>query len=524
MSAKVIGIDLGTTNSCVAVLERGTAVVLASPDGERTTPSTVGFRDGGSVIVGVPAKRQAITNAARTLYGTKRLIGRKVNAPDVQEFARGAPFQVVAAKNGDAWIRLPGELVPEDVSPQEVAAHVLERMKKIAEAALGEPVTQAVVTVPAYFNDAQRQATKDAGKIAGLDVRRILNEPTAAALAYGVHRKKGRQRLAVFDLGGGTFDISILSVEGGVFEVLSTDGDASLGGDDFDRRIAAQLAVELTTATGVDLSTDPIALGRIREEAEKAKRALTDETRTTIRLPFVAKNAKGEPLHLERTLERREVEAWTRDLIDRLTRPCQQAIADAQLPAAEIDEILLVGGMTRMPAVQQAVEKIFGKKPSKGANPDEIVALGAAAHAGILTGDLEDVVLLDVLPHSLGIRVGDSAFAIVIPRNTTVPARVRKLFATSRADQPFVAVEIYQGESQNIRENRHLGKLTLDGLPPGPAGSVRVELSFLVDADGIVSVSARELTTGRAASLKLAPSGGLGPDELERILQARRGR
>jgi molecular chaperone DnaK len=512
---RIIGIDLGTTNSCVAVYERGNPTVLASRDAERTTPSVVAFHASGAVVVGNPAKRQSITNADRTVHGTKRLIGRKVNMPDVEKFARSAPFQIVASPNGDAWVRL----TERDVSPQEISSYVLERMKRIAEEALGEPVTQAVITVPAYFNDAQRQATKDAGKIAGLDVRRILNEPTAAALAYGVHRRKDRQRIAVFDLGGGTFDVSILSVERGVFEVVSVSGDAALGGDDFDRRIMEKLVAELKEQHGVDVTTDPVALGRLKEEAERAKKALSDEPVTSIQLPFIAKQSST-PVHLERTLTRREFDEMTRDLVDRLGPPCAQALADSRLTPADLNEVLLVGGMTRVPAVQAAVEKIFGRKGSKGANPDEVVALGAAAHGAILSGEIDDIVLLDVTPHSLGIRVGGT-LATIIPRNTTVPARARKLFATTQDDQPFVAVEVYQGESRDPRENRHLGKFTLDGLPKGPAGSVRVELTFLVDADGIVSVTAREQTTGRETHVTLSPSGGLDQEQLEKILEQR---
>jgi molecular chaperone DnaK len=515
--ARIIGIDLGTTNSCVAVLERGSPAVLPTPEGERTTPSVVSFQADGRTVVGPAARRQAVTNASRTVFGTKRLIGRKVNAADVQTFARAAPFTIVAAPNGDAWVRLP----ERDVSPQEISSYVIERMRRIAEAALGEPVTQAVVTVPAYFNDAQRQATRDAGRIAGLEIRRILNEPTAAALAYGVHRRKQRQRIAVFDLGGGTFDVSILGVESGVFEVLAVSGDAALGGDDFDRAIAEDLMARFLAETSIDLSTDPVALGRLKEEAEAAKKHLSAEAQATVHLPFVARDAAGQPLHLQRTLGRGEVETITRPLVDRLRPPCERALSDAGLTAADIDEVLLVGGMTRWPAVQAEVVAIFGKKPSKGANPDEIVALGAAAHGAILAGDMDDVVLLDVLPQSLGIRVGER-FSVVIPRNTTIPACARKVFATTRDDQPHVTVEVYQGESERARENRLLGRLTLDGLPPGKAGSVRVELEFRVDEDGIMHLEAHEPTSGRQASLKVAPGGGLAPDELDRIVEARR--
>ena len=513
---RIAGIDLGTTNSCVALLERGVPTVIPSPEGERLTPSVVAFLPDGRVLTGVPARRQAVTQPQRTIFGTKRLIGRKVNAPDVERLARIAPFRVVAAPNGDAWVRIEDR----DLSPPEIAAHILERMKAIAEAGAGEPVTQAVITVPAYFNDAQRQAAKDAGRIAGLDVRRILNEPTAAALAYGVHRRKNRQRVAVFDLGGGTFDVSILRIEDGLFEVLSVSGNAALGGDDFDRRIVDRLLVELAERGGAQVAEDPVALGRLQEEAERAKKVLSDVPATTISLPFIAKTDTGAPIHLERSLSRTELDDMTVDLIARMAQPCAAALRDAGLEAAELDDVLLVGGMTRVPAVQREVERIFGRKPSKGAHPDEVVALGAAAVAGLLTGEVEDVVLLDVTPHSLGVRVGENS-AIVIPRNTPIPARARKLFATTRDNQNHVAIEIYQGDAKDIRENRYLGRFMLDGLPAGPAGSVKVELSFLVDVDGIVSFAARELSTSLAAHFTLAPSGGLSSDEIERIIERR---
>jgi molecular chaperone DnaK len=464
----------------------------------------------------VPARRQAITHAQRTVFGTKRLIGRKVNAPDVERLARVAPYTIVAASNGDAWVSLDGR----HLSPQEISAYVLERMKRIAELATGEPVTQAVLTVPAYFNDAQRHATKDAGRIAGLDVRRILNEPTAAALAYGIHRRKKRQRVAVFDLGGGTFDVSILRVEEGVFEVLAVNGNAALGGDDFDRRIVEQLLVELAEKGGLTVADDPVALGRLKEEAERAKRVLSDDVTVALQLPYLGKTEDGAPLHLARTLTRAELEALTADLVERLAGPCAAALADAGLTAADLDDVLLVGGMTRVPAIQREVERIFGRRPSKGANPDEVVALGAAAHAGLLAGELDDIVLLDVTPQSLGVRVGDNT-AVVIPRNTTVPVRAHKLFATTRDDQTHVSIEIYQGDAKAMKDNRYLGRFTLDGLPTGPAGSVRVEIAFSVDVDGILSLEARELSTGLMANFTLAPSGGLTPDELERIVEAR---
>jgi molecular chaperone DnaK len=518
--ARIIGIDLGTTNSCVAVFERGAPMVIPTPEGERTVPSVVSFAKSGAISVGAPARRQLVTNAARTVFGSKRLIGRKVSGADVERFARSAPFRIVAAPNGDAWIRLDSE---KDVSPQEVSSYVLERMKQIAETGLGEPITQAVVTVPAYFNDAQRQATKDAGRLAGLDVRRILNEPTAAALAYGVHKKAGRQRIAVFDLGGGTFDISILEVSNGVFEVLAVGGDSSLGGDDWDRRIVERLLEIMANRGAPDAARDPMTLGRLKEEAERAKKQLSDEPTTELRLPFVGKTSSGEPIHLEEKLSLAEFESLTADLVERLHHPCYQALADANIGASQLDQVLLVGGMTRVRAVQAQVEKIFAKKPSKGANPDEIVALGAAAHGAILGGEMDDVVLLDVTPQSLGIRVGGS-MATVIPRNTTVPARARKIFATTKDNQEFVSVEVYQGEGKEAKDNRHLGRFTLEGLPPGPAGSVKVELNFMVDADGLLSVAARELSTGVNTALTIAPAGGLGEDELTRLLDARRAR
>jgi molecular chaperone DnaK len=467
-------------------------------------PSVVAFGTSGGVLVGVPARRQLVQNPERTIWGAKRLIGRKVTAPDVQAYADKVPFRIVAAPSGDAWIRLPDE---RDVSPQEVASYVLERLRQIAEANLGEPITQAVITVPAYFNDAQRQATRDAGRL-------------AAALAYGVHKRKGRQRLAVFDLGGGTFDITVMSVEAGVFEVLATAGDMALGGDDFDLRIVQLVVDEVRRDHGVDLHEDPVALGRVKEEAERAKKALSEEKRTTLRLPFLAMKG-GAAINVERDMTREELERLCAPLVERLVVPCRQAMLDAGLGAADLDEVLLVGGMSRMPAVQAAVERIFGRKPSKGANPDEIVALGAAAEGGILTGELDDVVLVDVLPQSLGIKLGES-FSVVMARNTTVPARAKKLFATSRDDQQHVVVEIYQGESSHARDNRHLGRLTLDGLPPGKAGTVRVEVSFLVDVDGILHVSARELATGKEAAMKIAPSGGLESEEIENIVERRR--
>jgi molecular chaperone DnaK len=516
---RVIGIDLGTTNSCVAAVdERGTARVLVSAEGERTIPSTVSFTD-DNVLVGIPALRQQVTNPTRTITGAKRLIGRKVNSDEVSWFARMAPFRIVAAPNGDAWIRIDGS----KKSPQEVASHVLRRLRQVAEDALGEPVTRAVVTVPAYFNDAQRKATKDAGTIAGLDVVRILNEPTAAALAYGAHRvREGRRTIAVFDLGGGTFDVSIMAVDNGVFEVLATNGDPALGGDDWDRRIIEQLSDEIFDRHRIDLAGQAVPLGRLREAVERAKRELSTEKTAEIRLPYLCQDPAGEQVHVERSLSRDEAEQLTRDLLDRLAIPCQRALADAGLGPDDIEEVLLVGGMTRWPSVQGVVSEIFGKKPSKGANPDEVVATGAAAYAAILSGQDDDAALLDVTPHTLGVRVGDAGFAPVIPRNSMLPVRERRLFATSHDDQRFVRVEIYQGESEDIRQNRKLGQVLLEGLPPGPSGSVRIELTVTVDVESILHVAARELSTGRATQVSIQPSGGLSSDEILEIVTRRR--
>ncbi len=518
--SRIIGIDLGTTNSWGAALpERGTAQVLASPEGERITPSVVAWTSTGEVVVGLPARRQAVTNPAQTIYGAKRLVGRKVNSEDVVSFARSAPFRIVAAPNGDAWVRVGGQ----GKSPQEVASHVLRRMRALAEAALGEPVTRAVVTVPAYFDEQQRQATRDAGTIAGLDVVRILNEPTAAALAYGAHRVSERRRLiAVFDLGGGTFDISVISVENGVFEVLSTGGDTALGGEDWDRRMVERIADEVFDKHRVDLLQSPVALGRLKEACEAGKRALSSERETWIRLPFLAQDVDGQPLNLERRLTRDEVESGTRELLERLLPPCLRAITDAGVAPADLEEVLLVGGMTRWPAVPAIVERIFGKKPSKGANPDEVVALGAAAYAGILTGDADDAALLDVTPHDIGVKVGESQFSVLIARNAMLPVRVRKLFATTAVDQKFVSIELYQGEHADVRRNRKLGQVTLEGLPPGPAGSVRVELIMTIDVESIMSVTARELSTGKEAGVTLRPSGGLSQREIVEIISRRR--
>jgi len=519
--ARTIGIDLGTTNSCVAVLDdKGQPKILAAADGERTIPSWVSWSATGQVAVGARARRQGVTNAAATVYGAKRLIGRKVNADDVSWFARLAPFRIVAAPNGDAWVRVHGQ----PISPQEIAAHVLRAVRKVAEDALGEPVTRAVVTVPAYFDDAQRQATRDAGQIAGLDVIRILNEPTAAALAYGAHRvSEGRRRvIAVFDLGGGTFDISIMSVENGIFEVLATGGDSALGGEDWDRRVLERMVDEVFDQSRIDLTTNPMAMSRLRDACESAKKALSVDRETAISLPFLANDPQGAPINYERSVTRELFESLTSDLLDRLEAPCRRALEDARLTPGDIEEVLLVGGMTRWPAVPEVVERIFQRKPSRGANPDEVVALGAAQYAGILAGESNDAALLDVTPHDLGIKVGDSQFAVVLPRNSMLPVRARRLFATTEDNQRFVSIELYQGDSKDVTKNRKLGQVVLDDLPPGPAGSARVELVITVNVESILSVTARELKSGRAASVTIRPSGGLSQREIVEIITRRR--
>ncbi|HEY1817578.1 MAG TPA: Hsp70 family protein [Kofleriaceae bacterium] len=518
--SRIIGIDLGTTTSCVAVLDdKGVPRTLVADDGERTTPSWVSWSPGGEIAVGTRARRQAVTNPSATIYGAKRLIGRKVNNDDVAWFAKLAPFRIVAAPNGDAWVRVHGQ----PVSPQEIASHVLRRMRRVAEEALGEPVTRAVVTVPAYFDDAQRQATRDAGQIAGLDIVRILNEPTAAALAYGAHRNAdGRHLIAVFDLGGGTFDVSIMSVENGIFEVLATGGDTALGGDDWDRKLQERVVDEVFDKYRVDVTSIPIAMSRLREACEAAKKALSSASEAQLALPFLANDQHGAPINYERTLTRELAEQLTKDLLDRLEAPCVRALADAGLTAGDVEDVLLVGGMTRWPAVQATVERIFGKKPSKGANPDEVVALGAAAYAGILSGEADDAALLDVTPHDLGIKVGDSGFSVMIPRNSMLPVRARKLFATTAADQKFVSIDVYQGESTDLAKNRKLGQVVLEDLPPGPAASVKVELIMTVDVESILGVTARELKTAKETSITIRPSGGLSQREIVEIINRRR--
>ncbi len=508
---RVIGIDLGTTNSCVAVLHAGEASVIHNQEGGRTTPSMVSWNADGDVVVGAASKRQMVTNPKRTVFGAKRLIGRKAIEPAVQELALRLPYAVVASKNGDAWVDIAG--TPR--SPQEISAHVLAKMKRVAEDYLGETVSEAIVTVPAYFDDVQRQATKDAGAIAGLTVRAILNEPTAAALAYGVHHQSN-QRLAVFDLGGGTFDISILAIENGVFEVLATYGDTALGGDDFDRIIIDLLAEEFAAEHAIELRRDSVALQRLKEAAERAKIELSSAMTTDVNLPFIAAGNAG-PIHLMRELERGRLERACKALLDRLEAPCMKALQDAHCTPADIDQVLLVGGMTRMPAVQERAVRIFGKPASKGVNPDEIVAMGAAVHSGIMGGELQEVVLLDVTPHNMGVKVAGDKMSVVIAANTSIPTRAKKVFATTEANQTFVAIEIYQGEHELASKNRRLGRFVLGDLKPGPRGATKVEVSFTMDADGILEITAAEIGTGKAASVTIEASSGLTAEELARL-------
>src|SRR3954462_253346 len=510
---RVIGIDLGTTNSCVAVLEGGEPTVIHNQEGGRTTPSMVSWNADGDVVVGAASKRQMITNPQRTVFGAKRLIGRKMHDREVQALVAALPYRLIAAKNGDAWVEIDGNAH----SPQEVSAHVLAKMKHVAEDYLGERVTEAVITVPAYFDDVQRQATKDAGAIAGLTVRAILNEPTAAALAYGAQHEHN-QRLAVFDLGGGTFDISILAIENGVFEVLATHGDTSLGGDDFDRVIIDLLADEFMTEHGINLRNDSVALQRLKEAAERAKIELSSAMTTDVNLPFIAAGPGG-PVHLMRELERGQLERACRQLIDRLDAPCRRALADAHCTPADIDQVLLVGGMSRMPAVQERAVQIFGKPASRGVNPDEIVAMGAAVHSGIMGGELQEVVLLDVTPHDMGVKVAGDRMSVVITANTSIPTRAKKIFATTEENQTYVAIEIYRGEPEPASRNRRLGRFILGDLRPAPRGVTKVEVSFTMDADGILEVTAAEVGTGRAASVQIEASSGLTAEEIQRLGQ-----
>ncbi|WP_462269106.1 molecular chaperone DnaK [Desulfobacter sp.] len=511
---KIIGIDLGTTNSCVAVMETGgEAKIITNAEGGRTTPSIVAVTESGERIVGQTAKRQAVTNPENTIFGVKRLIGRKFNSKEVQNDIPILPYLIEAAANGDTRINIRGK----QYSPAEISSFILGNIKKTAEEYLGEAVTEAVITVPAYFNDSQRQATKDAGKIAGLEVKRIINEPTAASLAYGLD-KKGEEKIAVFDLGGGTFDVSILEIGDGVFEVKSTSGDTHLGGEDFDLRIIDHLANEFKKDQGIDLRSDKMALQRLKEAAEKAKMELSTSTETTINLPFITADASG-PKHLDIKLTRAKLESLVADLLDKLEIPCTTALKEAHLKAGDVDEVVLVGGMTRMPAVQERVEKIFGKKPHKGVNPDEVVAMGAAVQAGVLQGDVNDVLLLDVTPLSLGIETLGGVMTRLIEKNTTIPTKKSQVFSTAADNQPAVSIHVLQGERQMSADNKTLGQFELSDIPPAPRGVPQIEVTFDIDANGIVHVSAKDKATGKEQSIQITAASGLNEDEIQRMVK-----
>ncbi|WP_417914734.1 molecular chaperone DnaK [Candidatus Electronema sp. JM] len=509
--AKIIGIDLGTTNSCVAIMESGDPKVIENSEGTRTTPSIVAFSDSGERLVGQIAKRQAVTNPTKTLFAIKRLIGRKFTDPEVKKSIQLSPFTITEGPNGDAIVKVDGKTY----SAAEISAMILGKMKKTAEEYLGETVTEAVVTVPAYFNDAQRQATKDAGKIAGLNVQRIINEPTAAALAYGLD-KKGEETVAVFDLGGGTFDVSILEIGDGVFEVKSTNGDTFLGGEDFDMRIVNWLADEFKRDNGIDLRNDKMALQRLKEEAEKAKKELSSSMETDINLPFITADATG-PKHLNIRLSRAKLEALVADLIDRCEGPCRTALKDAGLDPSKIDEVILVGGMTRMPKVQEKVKAIFGKEPHKGVNPDEVVAVGAAIQGGVLKGDVKDVLLLDVTPLSLGIETLGGVMTKLIEKNTTVPTKKSQVFSTAADNQPAVSIHVLQGEREMAANNKTIGRFDLADIPPAPRGVPQIEVTFDLDANGILHVSAKDLGTNKEQSIRITASSGLSEAEIEKM-------
>ena len=511
--AKVIGIDLGTTNSCIAIMDGKEPKVIENAEGARTTPSIVAFTEGDERLVGQPAKRQAVTNPENTIFAVKRLIGRRYDDPVTEKDKKLVPYKIVKGDNGDAWVEATGK----KQSPSQISAMILQKMKETAEAYLGEKVEKAVITVPAYFNDAQRQATKDAGKIAGLEVLRIINEPTAAALAYGLDKKDGKT-IAVYDLGGGTFDISVLEIGDGVFEVKSTNGDTFLGGEDFDMRLVEYLAAEFKKEQGIDLKSDKLALQRLKEAAEKAKIELSASSQTEINLPFITADQTG-PKHLTMKLTRAKFEQLVEDLVQRTIDPCKAALKDAGLKAGEIDEVVLVGGMTRMPKIQEIVKQFFGKEPHKGVNPDEVVALGAAIQAGVLQGDVKDVLLLDVTPLSLGIETLGGVFTRLIERNTTIPTKKSQVFSTAEDSQSAVTIRVFQGEREMAADNKALGQFDLVGIPPAPRGVPQIEVTFDIDANGIVNVSAKDKGTGKEHQIRIQASGGLSDADIEKMVK-----
>src|SRR5574337_623403 len=517
--SKIIGIDLGTTNSCVAIMEGSKTRVIENSEGDRTTPSTVAFAKDGEVLVGAPAKRQAVTNPKNTFYAVKRLIGRKFTDAEVQKDLNVVPYKIIAHSNGDAWLETSDG---KQMAPPEISAKVLMKMKKTAEDYLGEPVTEAVITVPAYFNDSQRQATKDAGKIAGLEVKRIINEPTAAALAYGLDKVKGDKKIAVYDLRGGTFDISIIEiaeVDGEhQFEVLSTNGDTFLGGEDFDLRIIDYIADEFKKEQGIDVRNDPLAMQRLKEAAEKAKIELSSSQQTEINLPYITADASG-PKHLNIKLTRAKLEALVEDLIQNTTAPCKTALKDAGLSVSDVDEVILVGGQTRMPKVQETVKDLFGKEPRKDVNPDEAVAVGAAVQAGVLKGDVKDVLLLDVTPLSLGIETLGGVLTKLIQKNTTIPTKAQQVFSTADDNQPAVTIHVLQGERERASGNKSLGQFNLEGIPPSPRGMPQIEVTFDIDANGILHVSAKDKATGKENKITIKANSGLSEDEIQRMVK-----